>query len=169
MKRIFKKLKLIDSFITNLPLSKQDFVERLSAITEDGNTGFSFGRLEHFSSAEYEYVGKVNFDGFKIRRRLRFLGYRDDSNIIAKGRIIENNEYLIVETEINSLGSCNIFFLALSILLFAFIFITIKMSADPVAFNGTIFFVGLWVSILYLNMRASVKKFNTTLKENCFI
>ena len=45
MKRIFKKLKLIDSFITNLPLSKQDFVERLSAITEDGNPGFSFSGI----------------------------------------------------------------------------------------------------------------------------
>ena len=143
MKRIFKKLKLIDSFITNLPLSKQDFVERLSAITEDGNTGFSFGRLEHFSSTEYEYVGKVNFDGFKIRRRLRFLGYRYDSNVIAKGRAFENNENLIIEAEINSFSSYNIFFFALSILLFTFIFITIKVSTDPVAFDATIFLIFL--------------------------
>jgi len=169
MKGILRKLKLVDSFATNLSLSKQDFVERLSAITEDGNPNFSLG--EQFSTDEYEYIGRVNLDGFKIRRRFRFFNYRDDSNIIAKGNIIENNDYLTIETEINSFGSYNIFFLAITILVFSFLFMAVARSIEPVSFDRIIFLIlfgAFWLLILYLNMRAGVKKFKYNFERELF-
>ena len=39
MKEFLRKIKLIDDWTTHLPISQQDFVDRLSAITEERELG----------------------------------------------------------------------------------------------------------------------------------
>ena len=71
MKDILKRLKIIDNLTTDLELSRAEFVEKLSAITDKGDIGLFSDTFDAFSSSKNELKGRVDFNGFKLKRRRR--------------------------------------------------------------------------------------------------
>ena len=72
MKEFLKRINLIEDWTTHLEISKQDFVNKLSAITEEREIGLFSDAFIPFQSSRKEYAGHVSFDEFKIKRRGRF-------------------------------------------------------------------------------------------------
>lgn len=81
MEDILRKLKLIDYLTTDLQLNRTEFIERLSAITDEGTTGMFVDMFDVFSSSKNELKGQVNYDGFTLKRRRRF--FDTNMNVVA--------------------------------------------------------------------------------------
>jgi hypothetical protein len=171
VKEFLKKIKLIDSLTINLPLSKTDFVERLSSIVDDGSVGIFPSPLELFSSSKNEYVGKVKSDGFRIRRKGRF-GDTNQNISVAKGTLSEQNGQLTIETEINGFNIFLAFFMVLMLIFFSVIFIV--TLTNPRNNNGLFecIFLIIPFSIMfllpYMLLRSSVKKMKRELEREFF-
>jgi hypothetical protein len=115
MKDTLRRLKLAKDFTITVPISRDAFVQKLSAITEHGGTGtFSF---EALSAGRYEYKGEVNDSGFSIRRKQKF--FDTSANMaIAKGAYTEGNEGLIVQGEANAFRGFYIFFMGIAVVFY---------------------------------------------------
>jgi hypothetical protein len=100
VKDFLRKLKLIEDQTTILDTSKNEFVPKFKRSVDESDLGFFSDSFDVFSSSSNEYKGHVDFNGFKIKRRRRFF----DTNMnwaVAKGEFINQNEKLIIKTEIN--------------------------------------------------------------------
>ena len=71
MRDLLKSLKLIREFETRITIHKNEFTERLKSHVKTGDPSPLFSGLEIFSTDKREYIGEVNYDGFKFRRRRR--------------------------------------------------------------------------------------------------
>lgn len=121
MENLIRKLKLKDDLTTTLSLTKIEFVSALRNQVDisDNIDGFFSGAFEAFSSSENLYKGTVNHNNFKIRKRRRF-NERQFGNIKAIGRFHENNDKLIVTTEINAWSNYMLFYYGAIIVFYAF-------------------------------------------------
>ena len=169
MKKFLQKLKLLDIFTTNLKLSKKDFVENLSAITEDGSVGFFTNLFESFSADKYEYIGQVNFDGFKLRKRMRF--FNNYHNVaVARGAIKENEGQLTIETEVNGFSSYMVFFYTLFTIGYSIMLIAI-ISAYPQDSFGLLILIGFGILMIIttcFGMKRSVRRLKYDLEREFF-
>ena len=170
MKEFLIRIKLIDSMTTTLQTSKVEFVNRLNEITDEGSTGMMSDTFDVFSSSKNEFKGQVNFDSFKIKRRRRFF----DTNMnfaVANGTFIENNEQLIVETEINGFNNFFIVFYIFLIVFYSIIILVVSGDNNSESFivipflllHGTFMF-----AIPYLIMRRSVKRLKYELEREFY-
>jgi hypothetical protein len=169
MKDFLRKIKLITSFTTELRISKQDFVERLSAITNEGSTGLFSGTFDIFSSNKKEYKGSVTFDEFQLKRRQK--AFDTSYNFCtAKGILSENNGQLTIETEINGFNNwMTIFFLFFILLFSIIIFTALSNSKTPAFLFPVIFFQGALVCTLpFLAIRRSVERLKYDLEREFF-
>lgn len=170
MKDLLRKLKLVDNLTTDLEMSRAQFVENMSSITDSGSIGMFSDIFEPFSFSKNELKGQINFDGFKIKRRRRFF----DNNLnmaIANGTINERNGHLTIEAEIN--GFNNFYYLIYMLLLVCysiFIFGVIKSDSKNEFFAILIFllFGALMFSIPCLLMIRSVKSLKSKLEREFF-
>jgi len=155
---------------TTLQTSKVEFINRLNEITDRGNTGIMSDIFDIFSSSKNEFKGQINFDSFKIKRKRRF--FDTNMNIaVANGFFIEDNEQLIIETEIK--GFSNFF-----TIFYIFVFIFYLVSILAFMFNDTeklfivipfILFHGtLMCAIPYFIIRRSVKRLKYELEREFF-
>lgn len=170
MKDILRKLKLADDLTTNLKISRTEFVKKLAAITDKGQTGMFSDTVDAFSSTNKKYKGEVDFDGFKLKRRRRFF----DTNInmaVATGTINEHDGYLTIETEINGFNNFymifNVFvFVFCSILILNLVVFENNAESFPTLLlivHGTLVF-----SITYFIMRRKVKQLKYELEREFF-
>jgi hypothetical protein len=169
MKETLQKLKLIDYLKTDLPINRMQFIDRLSSITDPGETGMFSGPFESFSSSKNELKGKVNYDGFTLKRRKKFF----DSNAnmaVATGKIFEQHGRLTVETEINGFNNFFIVIYAFLIIIYAAAIFGIARTNSASFFtipflllHGTFMFL-----IPYFMMRRSVKKLKYELEREFF-
>lgn len=169
MKVLLRKLKLIDNLTTELEISRTEFVEKLSAITDKGDTGMFSDTFDVFSNSKNELKGEVNYNGFKIKRRRRVF----DSTLnvaVASGTINEHNGHLTIESEINGFNNFVIFFYVF-IFVFYSIFIFGTSSNNNPGFFETQFILlhaTLMISIPYFLMRRSVKRLKYELEREFF-
>ncbi len=102
MKNFLRKIKVLDSFEIDLPISKKEFVTKFSSNVSAGGTSLFSNYFEAFSKSKKEYVGQVNSNEFKIRKRRSFYeGNR--GHIVASGIIREEGNGIKVSTEINGM------------------------------------------------------------------
>jgi hypothetical protein len=170
MKEFLKRIKLIDYLTVNLELSKKDFVERLSSIVDEGEAEVFSNSLNIFSSSKNEFIGQVNSDGFKLKRRKRFF----DINInwaIAKGTLSENGGQLIINAEILGFANSMIFFYVFIIVVYSIGFISLFNSDEKNKLIISLFLLihGVFMfSIPHLILRGSVKKLKYELEREFF-
>ena len=160
VKKILKKLDLIESFTTELDIQKDDFIKELKNQVEEANIGlflFSSSFIEVFSSSNKKFKGQVKDGYFKIRKRLSFSDM-NHSSIIASGSFKQKNDKLVIETEIMGFyglkffiyGYVLIMILILSIILFFMFYIfmadnielTVKFIAVFFLFLQLLFAIG---------------------------
>ncbi|TXD53442.1 MULTISPECIES: hypothetical protein [unclassified Polaribacter] len=85
---------------TKIEISKNEFVSKFKEQVDEGSTGIFSNPFKVFSSSKNEYKGSVRLDGFTIKRRKKLF----DMNInlaMASRNYKQNNENIIIETEIN--------------------------------------------------------------------
>jgi hypothetical protein len=84
MKEFLRKIKLIDSLTINLNISREEFVQQLLSITDEGSTSLFSNPFEAFSSRKKEFKGQVHFDHFQLRRKKKL--FKAHSNMaLASG------------------------------------------------------------------------------------
>lgn len=130
MKEFLKKIKLIEHFTTDIEIQKNEFIPKFKQNVDEGSTGLFSETFDVFSSSKNEYKGQVGYDKFKIKRRRKFF----DMNMnfaVATGTYSQNNEKLIIETEVNGFSGMMIPFY-----LFAFVFYSIFIGAIFMADNS---------------------------------
>ncbi|MBE7178338.1 MAG: hypothetical protein INR69_18200 [Mucilaginibacter polytrichastri] len=171
MKDLLRRLKLLDNITTSLPISKNEFVNRLKAITDEEKSGLMLDAFDIFSSSKNEFKGEVSLEAFKIKKRRKF--FDTNSNFaVANGVFVENNGQLIIETEINAFK--NIFIGAGIFLLIFYSFIIIILFGVS---NTNAGFIGLPMILLhatfmfaipYFILRRSVKRLKYDLEREFF-
>ena len=169
MREFLKKIKLIDNFTTTLQLSRQDFIKRLSQITDKGNTNAFSDPFEAFSSSKSEFKGEINHNGFKLRRR-RKLFERTSNIAVATGNVKEENGQLTIQTEIYGFTNFMYVFYGFLILFYS-VFIICFISDNKIpffVFPFLIFHAALMTLIPYFLMRSSVKKMKYELEREFF-
>jgi hypothetical protein len=117
MNSFLRKIKLIDHFTTELKIDKQTFVDRLSDITDEGNTGLFSNPFSIFSSNKKAFKGLVTFDEFMLKKQMK--SFEANQGICtAKGTYSENNGQLTIEADINGINN----FVAIFYIVFMLVF-----------------------------------------------
>lgn len=168
--KFLEKIKLIDYLNTELKIGKQQFVERLSSVVDEGSIGVFSNPFEAFSSSENEFKGHVTYDGFRIRRRRKF--FDASMNIaIATGNFVEQDGSLKIKTVIN--GSTKVFipFYIILIIFYSIFFVAISISKDNDS-SWAIPFLLLHASFMfgipYFMMRRGVKRLKREIEREFF-
>ena len=171
--KLFKKLKLTEYLTTELEIQKNEFVNKLRENVDEGDTGFFSDSFDMFSSSKNEYKGNVGFEGFKIKRRRRFF----DMNMnfaIAKGKFIQRDNLLIIETEIKGFHGMMIPTLIILIFIYSFFIGAFLMSdniegnEDGFAIPFLIFHAVFMLGIPYLVMRRSINRMKHDLERELY-
>ena len=170
MKEFLRKIYLVDYLTVKLNLTKNEFVNKLNSITDPGSTGIFNEPFEAFSTSKNEFKGKVNSDGFKLKRKKKF--FDTNPNIaVATGKIKEENGELIIETEINGFNNIMIFFFGFILLVYIGIITSAVFSDENSDFPIFPFFLlhGTFMTLIpYFIMRRSVKKMKYELEREFF-
>ncbi len=170
MKDILRKLKLIDSFTIKLELSRAEFVNNLQNITDKGHIGMFSDSLDAFSSSKKELKGHIDYNGFKIKKRRRFL----ENNFhmaTASGTISESEGNLQIETEISGFNNFILMFYIFLIVFYSILIFNVwnfDNNSDFFPTSLLIFHGTLMFSIPYFMMRRSVKRLKYELEREFF-
>ena len=170
MKDFLRRIKLIDSMTTTLPISKIQFVNRLHEITDVGSTAMMLDTFEAFSSSKKEFKGQINFDNFKIRKRKRF--FETNKYIaVATGTFDEKGGQLTVETEINGFSDFYIVFYAFLIIIYSILIIAFSTGLAGGGFSFLPFIIihgTLMFCLPYFMMKRSVRNLKYELEREFF-
>jgi hypothetical protein len=170
MKDLLRKLKLIDNFTTSINISKIEFIEKLTAITDKGNFGMFSDTFDAFSSNKKEFKGQIDFNGFTLKRRRRFFDNNGSFAVII-GNFYENDGQLTIKAEINGFHNFFLFFYIVLI-----IFYTTTIISTSISENVTKIFIipfcflhgAFMFSIPYFIMKRSVKRLKYELEREFF-
>lgn len=170
MQDFLRKTKLINHFTIELQMDKQTFVNRLSAITDEGRTGLFSNPFEVFSSNKKAYKGHVAFDEFSIKKqKLAFHASYDFTT--AKGVLMENNGRLTIETEVRGFNNHMTFYYILLIAIYS-TFIVFVINSDGKAPLFVVPFIALhgmlMFAIPYFMMKRGVERMVYDLEREFF-
>lgn len=172
MKEYLKKLKLVDNSSIKIDMRRSEFINNLNQIVDDGNTSIFSDTLDVFSQSKNEFKGKVDYHGFKIKRKRKFFDpYMNLST--ASGSFTDHNNGLLIEIEIeiNGFSISMIIFYISAILVYPIIIFGI-LSSDNVGTHFSIPFIliqSVFVLIFpYLLMRRSVKRMKYELERELY-
>lgn len=173
MKEFLEKLKLIQHLETELNINRKDFVDKLYNQVDKGDIGFLLDLFDVFSSSKNDYKGHVGYDGFKIRKKKRFL----DMNIntaVAKGKYHQKDDVLLITAEINGFKGIMIPFYIFLPIFYSIFFVTflftdkVNGGMEIFALLFIIFHAALMMGIPYLFMRRSVKLLKRELEREFY-
>lgn len=171
MDEFLKKIKLIDTLTIDLPISRNDFVNKMDTIVEEGSTRLFSNPFEVFSSSKKDFKGTVNYEGFKIKKRKKLFD-RGFNVAIAEGTYTVQNEKLLIETEINGFNTFGIPFYILISIVYA-IFLVSFISTMPSEFLSSvlpIFIIHGIIMLLvpYFMMKRSVAQLKHELERELY-
>jgi hypothetical protein len=124
---ILERLKLIDHLTLEIPIDKQEFVNRLRNTVDKGDTGVFSSVFEALRSSKKEYKGQVTPDSFKLRRRRKFF----DTNMTfatAEGSFSQKDNLLVIESTIIGFRKVYLVFVALLLLFYAAVILSVILS-----------------------------------------
>lgn len=172
MDSLLQRLKLIDYLITEFPIEKKVFIERLRKNVDQGDTGVFFSAFEAFSSSKNEYKGIVTSDSFKIRRRRKIF----DMNLslaVAEGNFRQKGDSLVIESKVK--GFRGIFILFIAFLLMGYVVFIASFFSAEVPGNMEwflVFFLFIHASIMlcipYFMMRRGVSRMKYELERDLY-
>ena len=174
MKEFLERVKLSDHLTTELQILKSKFVKELKNHVDEGETGIFSSSFDMFSSSKNEYKGKVNNEGFKIKRKRRFF----DMNLnmaVASGKYEQKGEILMIETEINGFNTMMILFYVFCIFIYSVLIIGF-VTADEIGGNMPrvfalpfiLFHAALVMGIPYFMMRQSTQRLKRELEREFY-
>lgn len=157
-----------------MEIQKNEFVSKLKQQVDVASIGVFSDMFDVFTPGKNEYKGEVGYDGFKIKRRRRFF----DVNMnlaIATGTFQQEDEKLIIETEINGFSGMLIPFYLFGLVFYA-IAIGTMLTANNFSGNGggfpIVFFLIIHAAFMfglpYLMMRRSLKRMKYDLEREFF-
>ncbi len=118
MEDFLRKMKLVDDLSITLKVNKSPFIAAFRGnVDESDLDGVFSGAFDAFSSSKNLYRGEVNSQNFRIRKKRTFFN-NYASLPIAKGRFIQREDNLVIETKINAWSNYIIFFYVFVILLY---------------------------------------------------
>jgi hypothetical protein len=173
MKAFLKKLKLIRNFTIELEMDKNEFVERLSKIVDEGSTSSFASSFEVFSSSKNEYKGTVGYDSFEIRKKRKFFD-KTMSLAVVKGTLTQQRKKLIIDAEANTFNGMMVFYFIFLIIIYlifiaGFIILSVTGSGFPfIAIPFIIIHAGLMFFVPYFLMRKSLKHIESILEKDFF-
>lgn len=167
MKKFFEKIKIIDHLKVELNIDRYKFINNLRSVVEYGGLDYFSSISELFSSDKKEYRGKIDNNGFQIKRKKRFfdISYH---HAIATGRISEFEGKIIVKVEINGFNYKFIPFLIILLLFYSFFFYNIFFIEDSPPLIVILFIIihaMLMFSIPYYMTKRSVKRLKYDLER----
>ena len=100
LNKCLEKYGIINRFETELNIDKETFINEINRITEKGSYSPVLALFDIFISSDKEYVGKVNGNSLRIRKRfvLQFLHFTNTAGI--KAQYNSNNKVLEIKTKI---------------------------------------------------------------------
>lgn len=172
MNDFLKKLKLLEHQSIDIEIQKAEFISKLKQQVDVGSLGIFSDTADLFSSSKNQYKGEVGAEGFKIKRKRKFFDL--NWNIaVASGRYRQENERLIIETEINGFNGVMIPFYLILLVFYTVFFITslwsIQDGNGAGLFLPFILFHALFMfGIPFLIMRRSVSRMKHELEREFF-
>jgi hypothetical protein len=169
MKGFLRKIKLIDHFTTELEIDKNTFVDRLSAITDEGSTGLFSNPFDIFTSNKKTFKGRVTLDDFILKKQMKAFD-AGDSMCSVKGTLAENDGKLTIEAEVNGVDNfIAIFYILLMSIATIFIVIALLSKETPSFLLPLVFFQGIiWYSLPYLFLKRRVERMKYDLEREFF-
>ncbi|OEK04531.1 hypothetical protein [Roseivirga misakiensis] len=172
MNEFLIKLKLAQNFRTELKVSKSEFLKAFKASVDPGSTSLNAGPFDIFKASKNDYVGRINDNNFKIKKRRRFF----DGNLdlaVATGKFFEKNDHLVIEAEISSFRSMFIGYGILIILFYLVLLVSFPFSGDDSNENRFMFpfliLHGLFMlGVPYILMRNSTKRMIRDLEKDFY-
>lgn len=176
MEKLLHKLKLKDNFTITVQIMKSDFINKLRRNMDEGSTSTTFAFTEAFSSSKHNYIGSVSGNEFVLRKRLRFFD-ANKGGAIAKGKMRQEEENLIIDIEVNGFKKSIIFFFAAITFFYVFFigmtgFMTFMDTKDSNLPFFVIPFILLHAVMMYCIpiyvIRRSVKNIKNDLEKDFF-
>ncbi len=168
MKNILRNLKLIDYLTIELEISKTEFIEKLSAITEIGHfSGIFSQNIGFFSSSDKAFIGRINSDGFNLRRNPRFF---ETTMAVASGTLSEHNGHLTIKSEINGFPNFSILICIFLLIFYSYLIFDMCRSnnTDLITIIMSLLVGALMFLISYFIMTNSVKRLKYILEREFF-
>ena len=172
MKRFLRKIKLITDFSTNVHIQKHEFVRKFKQHVDEKSVGLFSDAFDIFSSSKNEYKGRVEIDGFKIKRKRKL--FDTGLNLsVAQGSYKQEGETLTIEAEINGFSGAMIPFYLFAIVFYS-VFIALLLTGDheesPISFllPFVLFHAAFMFGIPYYMMRSSVEKMKHDLEREFY-
>jgi len=163
---ILEKLKLIDSIVIELPISKTEFIELLENNIDQKQSDV----FDVFSSSKNEYKGEVTIEGFELKKKRR-LFEMNINTAKAVGVFEEHEDTLIIHTEINAFqgqaklifGSFILFYI---IFISAFLFVGDDFPLFVLPF--ILLHASFMIGVPYLLVKRSVRRMKYDLERDLY-
>ncbi len=162
-----RKMGLVDQLQLSFPMKKDTFVQRLKQITEDGEIDPFSEMFDGWTSSNKEFKGRINEDGFCIKKRKK-LFERRMSSVNATGLFSELNSQLKIDVEIGVGGFTSWWSLLLLIpfvfgyTVFAILFITAGL------YMVILIQTAFMIAITYFMVKMGVKRLKYELEREFF-
>jgi len=166
MSEFLKKIKLIQDLSTEVVISKDEFISKLSMITEKRSTELLSDPFEALRFGSSIYKGHVGSDNFNLKRKKKL--FSANLNLaVAEGVVEEKHGKLWIDAEINGFNKFFLFIVILLIIIYVFAaFIISVADENSINFLPFIFIHAIITfSILYFILRISVNKLKKSLLE----
>ncbi|MFY0594606.1 hypothetical protein [Roseivirga sp.] len=173
MNELLRKLKLTQSFITELEVSKSEFLQVFKASVDPGTTSHFSDTFEVFKSSKNEYKGRIGYNDFKIKKRKKLFDFNVNL-AVAEGSFIEKNNTLIIETKVNGFIGAMIPFYIFVTLFYLIFLIGFPVTNPEAGFEGfliipfIIIHAAFMLGIPYFFMRNSTKRMVHDLERDFF-
>ncbi len=162
-----KKIKLIEMFNLEIPLSTNDLVEKWKVVLYKDQSGFLGDKFSNKS----RFIGEVDLQGFKCRKDFRSMN-KDKVSVSAKGSFTDLAYKTKIDVTINGLDLMTKIFYSLITVFFSMLFFSMFKSDFKVnnpnseyALPLSLFFLILFILFGYYMMRKSMEIFKNDLER----
>lgn len=170
MKDFLRKIKLLEEVEIELETQRLTFLKGWETHVDFGGLNPFFNFFEIFSSSKNDYVGQIDANSFKLRKRRRMF----DSGMnmaVAKGNYRQEGGVLLIDMEVNGFSPFFIpFFIFIVIIYLAVTVFAVTSNLESALFILPFLSIHacFMIGIPYLFLRRSVKKMARDLEKEFF-
>ncbi|WP_298425822.1 hypothetical protein [uncultured Kordia sp.] len=169
MKNFLENIQLIKHTQIKLPVNKSEFIRSFKQHVDEGHIGAFSSMFEAFSSSKNRYKGNITQNTFEIRRRREFFD-RTSYLAHATGSFRQQNDHIVIDTEINGFSNFLIpFYVIITVFYLFFIFmIMTNVESSGILLVFIIFHAFLMYGIPYFVIKKRVKNTAIDLEKELF-
>ncbi|WP_430413145.1 hypothetical protein [Kordia sp.] len=169
MKEFLEKIQLIRQKQIKLAVDKSVFIRNFKENIDEGSIGTFSSAFEAFSSSKNRYKGNITQNTFELRRR-RELFDRTSYLARVKGTFRQQNDQVVIDTEINGFSNFLIPSYVLITVFYLFFIFMIMTNVESIGFPVLfiLFHAVLMYAIPYFIIRKRVKNTAIDLEKELF-